>query len=99
MSPGFQYAKRVDAKQPEIVEAFRKLGWKVAHTHTAGFGFPDLVVSKNPAINLLVEIKSEKGRPSDMEARFAMTWPQKILIVRTVEDVMNINEAWKLLFN
>lgn len=35
---------RTDANQPEIVKALREHGFHVAHTHTIGKGFPDVVV-------------------------------------------------------
>lgn len=38
------FKKRVDRNQPEIVEALRKVGASVGHTHAVGQGFPDVVV-------------------------------------------------------
>lgn len=40
---GFQ-RKRADANQPQIVSALRAVSASVAHTHTIGKGFPDIVV-------------------------------------------------------
>ena len=36
---------RVDANQPEIVEAVRKVGGEVLHTYTLGQGAPDIFVA------------------------------------------------------
>jgi len=38
------FRKRVDRNQPEIVDALRKAGASVGHTHAVGQGFPDIVV-------------------------------------------------------
>ena len=38
------FKKRVDRNQPEIVDALRKAGASVGHTHAVGKGFPDIVV-------------------------------------------------------
>lgn len=38
------FKKRVDRNQPEIVDALRKAGASVGHTHSLGHGFPDIVV-------------------------------------------------------
>lgn len=44
---GMSFKKRVDRNQPEIVEALRKAGASVGHTHGVGQGFPDVVVGVN----------------------------------------------------
>ena len=58
-------AKKIDANQPEIVKALRKVNCKVAITSGAGDGFPDLVVW-TPYFRriLLIEIKDGDKSPS-----------------------------------
>ena len=54
---------RVDENQKRIVDMFRGLGWSVAHTHTLGKGFPDLVVGF-AGKNYLIEVKDGSKPPS-----------------------------------
>ena len=88
---------RVDDNQPEIVKAFRSLGWIVAHTHMVGSGFPDLVCSKG-GITLLVEIKDGSKPPSARkltikEQEFHSTWQGHLAIIESVDDVFAIHRS------
>lgn len=91
------YARKVDANQPEIVKAFRTLGATVKTMHTVGGGFPDLCVAV-PGKTFLVEIKDGSKPPSAREltpdqVTFHATWPDKIEIVTSVDDVARIMGA------
>lgn len=91
-------AKRVDANQPKIVEAFRKLGFKVAHTHTIGKGFPDIVVSRRGKTKL-IEIKDGAQPPSKRkltpdEEKFHQEWDDHIPIIETEEDVVSFAKSF-----
>ena len=88
---------RADDNQPEIVKAFRKLGWTVAHTHTVGKGFVDIVCSKG-GHNILVEIKDGTKPPSKRvltpdEQKFHASWQGPIYIVESVEQVFEIHRS------
>ena len=88
---------RIDANQPEIVKAFRSLGWEVAHTHTVGDGFPDIVCSKS-GITLLVEIKDGSKPPSARkltvkEQLFQSRWQGHLAIIESVDDVFAIHRS------
>jgi len=88
---------RADDNQPEIVKTFRSLGWKVAHTHTVGKGFPDIVCSKS-GTTILVEIKDGNKPPSARkltpdESEFHSTWQGALHIVESVDDVFELHRS------
>ena len=88
--------KRVDDNQKEIVKWFREFGFSVAHTHTIGKGFPDIVVAKY-GITFLVEIKDGSKPPSaqkltEDEEKFHKEWKGVIKIIRNLEDVIALNK-------
>jgi len=88
---------RVDDNQPIIVQAFRKLGWKVAHTHMVGSGFPDIVCSKS-GTTILVEIK-DGSKPASArkltapEQEFHAMWEGALHIIESVEDVFELHRS------
>lgn len=85
-------AGRVDANQPEIVAAFRRLGCTVAITSNVRGGFPDIVVGIN-GLNILVEIKDGSKVPSARkltkdEQIFHDNWKGHAVVVESVDDVV-----------
>jgi hypothetical protein len=93
-----KYNARVDRNQAEIVEAFRRYGASVAHTHTLGQGFPDLVVGYRGQ-NWLVEVKDWMKPPSQRkltaaEQEFRDAWRGSYHVVETVGDVAAMLEAY-----
>lgn len=93
------YARKVDANQPEIVSAFRRLGCSVAHCHTVGDGFPDIAVGLN-GLTYLVEIKDGAKAPSARkltkpEQEFHEAWQGHICIVNSVDDVLALVAHWR----
>jgi len=90
-------AARIDANQPIIVKAFRDLGWTVAHTHTVGAGFPDIVCSKS-GTTILVEIKDGSKPPSARkltkpEQDFHQLWQGALYIIESVEQVYELHRS------
>ena len=86
---------RVDRNQPEIVKAFRGLGWSVLIISQLK-NCADIIVSKN-GVTIVVEIKDgEKplsGQKLTMgELKFQTEWQGEYLIVNCVDDVVNINK-------
>jgi hypothetical protein len=81
-----RYASRIDANQPLVVDAFRKLGCSVKHMHTAGSGIPDLAVGFG-GLTLLVEIKTEKGKLNDRQLEWLEDWTGGHYVVRNLDDV------------
>jgi hypothetical protein len=85
---------RIDANQPDIVGAFRRLGFTVAVTSAVGSGFPDLVVGRR-GYNLLIEIKDGSKPPSERRLTpaqddFHRDWRGTIHIVESVGDVIRL---------
>lgn len=79
--------KKVDANQPEIVKALRKIGASVACVHEIGHGFVDLLVGFRGA-NTMLEVKIPKGKLTPDEVRFHESWRGKIYIVHSVEEAL-----------
>lgn len=90
-----KYNAKVDANQPEIVKAFKGLGFSVAHTHTLGKGFPDIVVGKQGQ-SFLIEIKDGSQVPSKRkltppEQIFKDAWKGQFDIIESIDDVVIFN--------
>lgn len=89
----------VDRNQPEIVDAFRRLGCTVAHTHMVGSGFPDIVVSCG-GVPRLVEIKDgllipSKRKLTGPETIFHRDWDGMVWIVESTGDVVRLVREWR----
>lgn len=92
------YRKRVDAKQGEIVSAFRRLGWYVHDTSRFGGGFPDVVCARGGQL-ILVEVKDgskplsqQALTPAEAKAYLAFAAAGvTIHLVRSVEDVLRLS--------
>lgn len=87
-------ARRVDANQPAIVAALRKIGFSVAITSGAGDGFPDIVVGRNHR-NWLIEIKDENKPPSHRvltpeQDKFHDEWRGQVDVVKSVDEAINL---------
>ena len=81
-------AAKVDRNQPLVVEALRKAGWTVRHTHMIGKGWPDVVAAKQH-INLLVEIKMPGEKLTPDEAAFWNQWPGPKIIAYSEQDAVD----------
>lgn len=85
-------AAKVDDNQPEIVEAFRKLGYSVLLLHQVGRGCPDILVGKM-GTNTLIEIKDGRKPPSRRlmtpdEEEFFQSWKGRLLTIMSVDEVI-----------
>jgi hypothetical protein len=94
------FLRKIDANQPEIVKAFRQLGWVVAITSGLGNGFPDLVVSKR-SVTAVVEIKDGSQPPSKRELtpkekHFRDSWPGLYAKVESIADVVAFDRLWNI---
>lgn len=81
------YPAKVDANQPDIVEALRKAGATVQHLHTIGKGCPDLLVGYQ-GNNYVLEIKNGKGKLTADEAAWLNKWQGRAHIVRTADEAL-----------
>lgn len=89
----FRRAARVDDNQPEIVKAFRDLGWYVLIISQLK-NCCDIMVSKNGR-TIAVEIKDGSKPPSKQklssgELKFKDEWQGEYLLITCIDDVLNI---------
>lgn len=87
-------AKRVDANQPEIVEALRAVGASVQHIHEIGQGCPDILIGFR-GINFVVEIKDGNRPPSRRkltpdEQRWHDEWRGQKAIIKSVDEALEL---------
>ena len=86
-------AARVDANQPEIVKAFRDLGWYVLIISQLK-NCCDIIVSKGGR-TIAVEIKDGSKPPSQQklskgEVKFKDEWQGEYKLINCVDDVLSI---------
>lgn len=91
-------AARVDANQPEIVKAFRRLGWYVLIISQLK-NCCDIIVSKNGR-TIAVEIKDGDNPPSQQkltkgEIKFKSEWKGEYMLITSVNDVLSIGEKYE----
>lgn len=84
---------RVDANQPAIVEALRKMGASVLHLHTIGKGAPDIAIGYKGK-NALIEIKDGSKPPSarqltEDEKKFHAEWRGQVAIINSVDEAID----------
>ena len=82
-------AAKIDANQPDIVKALRKLGYGVQSLASVGKGVPDLLVCKGK-VNVLLEVKDSKQPPSKRvltpdQIKWHREWAGRIFVVDSVE--------------
>lgn len=87
-------AARIDANQPEIVEALREAGCSVQLLHTVGKGCPDLLVGWQ-GINCLVEVKDGSKPPSARkltpdQVEWHRDWNGQVAVAESVDDAIRI---------
>ena len=88
--------RRIDANQPEIVDALQKAGYCVCDISSVGCGCPDLIVGipGRPEVFLL-EIKNPKsgGRLNKLQQQWHDAWPGQVAIVWTVEEALSVLDS------
>ena len=82
-----------DANSAEIIDTFRALGWSVLSLELAPeAGCPDLLVGgvrDGRRVNVLVEIKTERGKLRAGQVEWHAAWRgEAVAVVRTVDDVL-----------
>jgi hypothetical protein len=90
------YARKKDANHAELTEAAVSLGWYVVDTSQFAqyySGWPDAVWARQGQ-TLLVEYKVGDAKLTEGEALFAAVWPDKYVIVRTVDDVVKVTNDY-----
>lgn len=87
-------AAKIDANQPDIVQALKQQGCSVAITSSAHDGFPDLVVGYN-GITVLVEVKDgslppSKRRLTPKQVEFHNEFTGAIVILESIDDAVQL---------
>lgn len=85
---------KIDANQPDIVEAFQDEGCAVKSTAGIGDGFPDLVVWDGKSHHL-VEVKQKGGKLTRHQVAFMDMWPGPVHIVRSKIEVLALCQEWR----
>jgi len=97
-----RFKARVDNNQHEIVNTFRKLGASVLSLASIGKGIPDLLVAYK-GVTWLVEVKTLKGKETDDQIKFALSWKGKRVIVRSADEAFKtfqeiVKESYRLTY-
>lgn len=82
-----RYAARVDDNHREIVDGLRGIGRTVLDLSRLGSGAPDALVG-NGVANVLIEIKTEKGKLQDKQKEFFKAWRGPKAVVRTLDEAI-----------
>ena len=85
---------RVDANQPDIVQALRQIGATVQPIHVIGKGCPDLLVGYR-GVNSLLEVKDGEKVPSARkltpdELRWHDDWRGEVFIVHGIAEAIAV---------
>lgn len=93
------YARKIDANQPQIVAALRKVGCTVEHLHSVGKGCPDLLCAVNDEV-FLIEVKDGAKPPSAQkltpdQITWHRDWNAQVHIVNSVEGALAIAQIYK----
>lgn len=90
------FAKKVDLNHAQIVTDLRnkKCGviFSVLDTHNLGKDAPDIIVGVFNR-NYLIEIKSEKGKPTVGQLKFASNWNGAYYFAKSASEV--IKQIWR----
>jgi len=81
--------KRTDDNQTAIVQALRDAGASVQSLASIGKGCPDLLVARNGRLYLM-EIKTDRGRPTKDQGAWMDEWHGTVYIVRSVEQALAV---------
>lgn len=65
------------------------MGFTVADTHQQGGYFPDFVIGFGGDYNLLVEVKSEHGKPSPGQQKFIEEFGGPVCVAYSTQDVLS----------
>ena len=79
---------RSDENQAEIVSALRQAGASVELLSQVGKGCPDIIVGWR-GVNLLMEIKGEKGKLNELQESWFEGWNGQAVVVRTVDEALS----------
>ena len=83
-------ASKTDSNQRPIVQALRDIFGPdcVFDLSAVGQGCPDLMVGVR-GVNLLIEIKTDKGKLTTDQVIFHKSWPGSVVVVRTLQEALD----------
>lgn len=82
--------RRVDENQAQIVKELREAGYSCLDIHIIGGGAPDLIVSQQGGMTVLVEIKASwKKNLTDDERDFFLTWGGDKIIATSAKEIID----------
>ena len=83
-------AAKTDSNQRPIVQALRDIFGPdcVFDLSAVGQGCPDLMVGVR-GVNLLMEIKTDKGKLTTDQVIFHKSWPGSVVVVRTLQEALD----------
>lgn len=81
---------RTDTNQKAIIDCFKQLGYSVLSLSNVKSGCPDLLCAKN-GINILVEIKTEKGKLNPLQKEFIQKWNSRVFVIRDIDGVIELD--------
>ena len=94
MKPPNRKLHRRDTNQEAIVYVFEKMGAAVFQLDQVGNGLPDLLVGVN-GFNLLVEVKSAKGKLTAAQHIFFDEWHGQKIIIRTIDEAITLIQKYR----
>lgn len=83
-------AAKIDTTQKEIVDGLRACGYSVQSLAAVGRGVPDLLVASRTSM-FLIEVKTGRGKPTDLQRQWAGRWPLPVRVLRSVDDIAHLN--------
>lgn len=86
-------AAKVDSNQKPIVQNLRDIFGEecVFDLSAVGQGCPDIMVGVR-GVNLLMEIKTDKGKLTADQVIFHKSWPGQVVVIRTLQDALDAIE-------
>ena len=84
-------AAKVDQNQHPILQAAEQMGCTVVSLAQVGKGCPDALIghaSPRGRVNILIEIKADKGTLTPEQVRFHREWRGQVAVVRCVNDLL-----------
>ena len=88
-----KYNRKKDDNHNDIKQFVESLGISWMDTHELGNDRPDAVVGKGPW-NILVEIKSSKGKQTKGQSNFFQLWRGPKMVVRCCQEFLN---EWQMI--
>jgi hypothetical protein len=83
-------AAKVDFTQEGIVQALRAVGASVQSLAPIGQGCPDLLVAARNGALYLMEVKTGKAEPNELQKKWHVAWNSDVYVVRTAEEALKV---------